>query len=69
MAPLGFESGSKFIVYVLPDPVWPYTHFNVSINMFDYLFIFEFNNLFHENEDRFVLRRKLQGISVLYLLF
>ena len=66
---LGFEPESAFIVYVLQDPVWTYANFNVSISMFDFLLIFEFNNLIHENEDRFVLRRKLQGISDLYWLF
>ena len=69
MDPFGFEPESAFIVYVLPDPVWPYVNFNISISKFDYLFIFEFNNMFDENEDRFILRRKLQVISGLYWLF
>ena len=69
MAPHGFETGSAFIVYVLPDPVWPQAYFNVHISMFNFLFIFEFNNLFHENEDRFVLLRKLKWIFGLCWLF
>ena len=42
MAPFGFEPGSASIVYVLPDPVYVYANFYVSICMFDFLFIFEF---------------------------
>ena len=55
--------------YLNVASIHSYVNFNISISKFDYLFIFEFNNLFDENEDRFVLRRKLQGISGLYWLF